>query len=199
MKEFWNQRYSEPGFVYGTEPNAFFKEELNKLEPGNILLPGEGEGRNAVYAAVNQWNVFAFDQSEIAKTKAEKLADKKKVRINYQVQTFDNFTYDHKFECITLTFIHLAPAFRYHFHQKLIDHLKPGGTFVMECFSKNQLTYNTGGPKDADLLYCLDDLQKNFESLHIMNLKEHEIFLNEGAYHQGLASVIRLVAERQLI
>jgi hypothetical protein len=53
MKEFWNQRYAEAAFAYGSEPNAFFAEQLSKLEPGKLLLPAEGEGRNAVFAAKN--------------------------------------------------------------------------------------------------------------------------------------------------
>ena len=47
MKEMWDKRYAQTDFVYGTEPNEFFKKQLLKLTPGKILLPAEGEGRNA--------------------------------------------------------------------------------------------------------------------------------------------------------
>ncbi|MGQ9644774.1 MAG: SAM-dependent methyltransferase, partial [Ignavibacterium sp.] len=50
-KDFWNSRYSEQEFAYGTQPNAFFKEQLEKIKSGSALFLGEGEGRNAVYAA----------------------------------------------------------------------------------------------------------------------------------------------------
>ena len=66
MKEFWNERYAEPEFAYGVLPNDFFKNQLDKLKPGSILLVCEGEGRNAVYAAKNGWKVEAFDSSEQA-------------------------------------------------------------------------------------------------------------------------------------
>lgn len=46
--------------AYGTEPNAFFKAQLDQLTPGRLLLPAEGEGRNAVYAAKKGWEVAAF-------------------------------------------------------------------------------------------------------------------------------------------
>jgi hypothetical protein len=39
---FWNERYGQQEFVYGTEPNAFLKEQLAKLPAGKILLPCEG-------------------------------------------------------------------------------------------------------------------------------------------------------------
>lgn len=51
MKEFWNDRYGQLEFAYGIEPNVFFKQELDELKEGTILLPAEGEGRNAISTA----------------------------------------------------------------------------------------------------------------------------------------------------
>ena len=65
---FWDERYSSEEYVYGTEPNQFFKEQIDKITvPGKLLLPGEGEGRNAIYAARSGWQVDVFDQSRTAK------------------------------------------------------------------------------------------------------------------------------------
>ena len=61
MKEFWNERYSQEAYAYGTEPNAFFKSRIDQLSPGKLLLPAEGEGRNAVYAATKGFEVSAYD------------------------------------------------------------------------------------------------------------------------------------------
>lgn len=71
---FRNDHYSENKTVYGENPNEFFKEQLLKLKPGRLLLPAEGEGRNAVFAAKHGWQVDAFDYSEAAKMKALTLA-----------------------------------------------------------------------------------------------------------------------------
>ena len=70
MDTFWDSRYDTDHFVYGIQPNRFFASQIDKLPPGTILLPGEGEGRNAVYAAAVGWEVDAFDQSRIASEKA---------------------------------------------------------------------------------------------------------------------------------
>ena len=43
IKEFWDGRYSVPEYAYGVDPNEYFKEQLDKLSPGKILLPAEGE------------------------------------------------------------------------------------------------------------------------------------------------------------
>lgn len=37
MKEFWNDRYSQQGFAYRTDPNVFLKQELGKIDKGAIL------------------------------------------------------------------------------------------------------------------------------------------------------------------
>ncbi|MET6990986.1 hypothetical protein [Sediminicola arcticus] len=47
MKDFWNKRFAEDSFAYGVIPNAFFKQEIDKLPLSSILLPAEGEGRKA--------------------------------------------------------------------------------------------------------------------------------------------------------
>ena len=41
IAEFWNDRYSEDGFVYGKTPNEFSKEQIDKLPVGKILFPCE--------------------------------------------------------------------------------------------------------------------------------------------------------------
>tara|TARA_R100001377_G_C3182541_1_gene107226 strand:+ start:629 stop:811 length:183 start_codon:yes stop_codon:yes gene_type:complete len=48
---------------YGTEPNDFFKQQIDKLKPGKILIPEEGEGRNAVYAASQGWKLMAHKRT----------------------------------------------------------------------------------------------------------------------------------------
>ncbi|MFZ1292032.1 MAG: class I SAM-dependent methyltransferase [Melioribacteraceae bacterium] len=91
MQNFGNERYSQEEFVYGIEPNRFFKENLVKFSPGKILLPAEGEGRNASFAAKLGWEVFAFDSSNVAMEKANKLFDSNNVKVNYFLQTLEYF------------------------------------------------------------------------------------------------------------
>jgi hypothetical protein len=89
-KEFWNQRYSEKEYSYGIEPNQFFKEQITPFKVGTILLPAEGEGRNAVYAAKLGWEVVAFDISEEGKKKALQLATLNNVSIDYHIPLLTN-------------------------------------------------------------------------------------------------------------
>ncbi len=89
--EFWNERFSTDKYIYGKNPNKFFKEQIDKLKPGRLLLLGEGEGRNSVYAAIKGWEVDAVDFSQTAKEKALKLAKKNNVNINYTISNLTDF------------------------------------------------------------------------------------------------------------
>jgi len=193
MKEKWNERYSAPEFIYGTEPNEFFKRQLNKLTYGRLLLPGEGEGRNAVYAAKLGWKVDAFDFSEAAKRKAQYLAESKNVTIQYTIASYTEFLFPpKKYDAIGLLYAHMPSMVRSTIHKKVIESLKPNGNVIFEAFHKDQLNYSSGGPKDPDMLYNEDELAEDFKELNIILLEKQKIHLAEGTFHKGDAVVVRM-------
>ncbi|MCK5729769.1 MAG: class I SAM-dependent methyltransferase [Draconibacterium sp.] len=194
MNNFWNERFGAKEYAYGIEPNQYFKQELEKLTPGKILLPAEGEGRNAVFAAKLGWQVTAFDSSFEGKKKAEKLAKKNSVSINYILNNYEEFkTNLEEFDCVALIFAHMQPDKRNEYHKKITAFLKPAGTLILEGFSKEQINNNTGGPKNIDILFSSDELQNDFESFSKLNINETETTLDEGQSHQGVTSVIRVL------
>lgn len=202
-KEFWDERYSNPEYVYGVEPNVYFREQLQKLSPGTILLPAEGEGRNAVFAARNGWNVFAFDQSEQGKIKALRLAQKHSVIIDYRVGELTTHSYlPGTFDVIALIFAHFHSDFRTEYHQRLAEYLKKGGVVILEAFSKKHQVFQrtnprAGGPKDISLLYSPGDIQHDFKEFDVIELLEEETDLEEGKFHSGTGAVIRFVGVKK--
>jgi SAM-dependent methyltransferase len=197
VESFWDQRFSEEGLAYGREPNAFLKQQLGRLTPGSLLLPAEGEGRNAVWAAVEGWRVHAFDTSTVGRDKALEMAERRGVEIAYEVRSAaaDLRDFEGRFDAVGLVFMHLPPDVRRVAHRAAARSLRPGGTLILEAFSKAQLELGTGGPRHLDLLYETDDLESDFSGLSISSLARVEVELDEGRYHRGLSSVIRLVAE----
>jgi cyclopropane fatty-acyl-phospholipid synthase-like methyltransferase len=194
---FWDARYSSHEYVYGIEPNEFFKQQIENIKLGKLLLPGEGEGRNAVYAAKQGWLVDSFDQSINAQKKALRLAEKNNVNINYTIVDLNQFTPARNYyNAAAIIFVHFDPLVREIFHKKIIDSLKPGGTLILESFSKNQLGKNSGGPQELEMLYSLDDVMNDFKEMKTILLEEKNILLNEGDKHNGDASVIRFVGEK---
>ena len=195
MNNMWNERYAQKEYVYGKEPNEFFKQELLKHKSGKILLPAEGEGRNAVYAAKLGWDVYAFDSSSEAIKKAEQLASENKVEIEYILSSFENSDYPNAFfDLIGLFYVHTFS--RDVNHKKLIRFLKPKGTVILEGFSKEQINNNTGGPRKIEMLFSEEELQSDFVELTELKINKEELYLNEGKHHQGKASVIRLTGRK---
>ena len=202
MEEFWNNRYADTAMAYGKEPNIFFKNQLAKLETGKILLPAEGEGRNAVYSATSDWEVSAFDISEEGKKKAAIFAEQSNVSIDYKIGGFDEVIYaEEAFDCIGLIYAHFPAHLKSGYHKTLDTYLRKGGIVIFEGFSKNHLANNTenpkaGGPKKAEMLFSIEEIKQDFSNYEIIELSEQEINLSEGLYHNGKSSVIRFVGRK---
>ncbi|MEI6061827.1 MAG: class I SAM-dependent methyltransferase [Bacteroidota bacterium] len=197
MTNTWDERYASEEYIYGTEPNSFFREKLLKLRPGKILFPAEGEGRNAVFAATLGWTSYAFDQSIEGQKKAFKLAKQKGVSIQYSVQSLTVWDpLPSEYDCIALIFVHLPEELRQKIHQAAISALKPGGTLILEAFSVNQLQRNSGGPKTAELLFTRGQLETDFAGLIGIDLSEIQVTLDEGPLHRGLAEVIQFTGRK---
>jgi len=201
----WNERYSQPDFAYGEQPNNFLKEQLTKLVPGTILFPAEGEGRNAVYAATLGWKTSAFDISIEGKKKASLLAAKHHVNIDYQVGVLDTLSYKpDQFDVIALIYAHFPGDIKSAIHHNLVTLLRVGRTVIFEAFSKKHLAYNSkdekiGGPKDLGSLFSIEEIRHDFSGFDFSELRETEIELHEGLYHNGKGSVIRFVGKKKYI
>lgn len=202
-QEFWNERYQKSDFAYGKEPNMFFKEQLQKLKIGSILMPADGEGRNGVFAAKLGWNVTATDLSIEGKNKAEKLAEELGVSLRYVVGDVEKLKFEREsFDAIALIYAHFSPWKISTIHQKLKTLLKPDGVILFEAFSKKHLGFQktnpkVGGPKDLDMLFSVEQIQEDFPDFEVQILEEKEVFLNEGEFHYGTGSVIRFVGKKR--
>jgi cyclopropane fatty-acyl-phospholipid synthase-like methyltransferase len=161
-----------------------------------LLLPAEGEGRNAIYAALKGWKVHALDYSESASNKAKILASENQVNISYELADLEEWDKNLKVDVVAFIFAHFNPQIRESIHKKFITKLNPGGKILIEAFSKKQLNYDSGGPKDYGWLYSPKLLRNDFETLNIQSLQERTLILDEGELHQGEASIIRMIAQK---
>lgn len=202
MNNFWDERFANNKSVYGEEPNQFFKEQLSKLEAGALLLPAEGEGRNAIFAAKTGWEVSAFDTSKVGRENALKRAQIENVAIDYKLQDILEFDYsENMFDAIGLVFAHFPSIIRAKFHQKLISNLRVGGYIILEGFSKNHLQFSeknpsAGGPKNIDMLFDSESILEDFSSLKTILIEEKIIHLSEGEFHQGESYVVIYVGQK---
>ena len=199
----WNERFSAEEFAYGEDPNLYLKEQLEKFPKGKILFGAEGEGRNAVFAARLGWTVSAFDISVEGKKKAQKLAEKNKVTLDYRIGELENLQFQpEEFDTIGLIYAHFPAEIKSLYHKTLDKYLRKGGIIIFEAFSKNHLEYVTknekvGGPRDLQSLFSIDEIKSDFPNYEVIELVEKEIELNEGLFHNGTGSVIRFVGRKK--
>lgn len=202
MKDFWNDRYARPVYAYGEGPNTFWKHWVDELDPGRALLPAEGEGRNAVYAARRGWTVDAMDQSETGREKALDLAARHGVDVDYRLGDLSTWEpNEDAYDLIGLIYVHLPHELRRKVHQRMARSLRPGGHLVIEAFHVDNLDRRAenpqvGGPGDERLLYTPQMLEHDLRDLDIVHCAREEVDLDEGDCHVGRAVVIRTVARR---
>jgi SAM-dependent methyltransferase len=193
-QNFWDSKYQDESYHYGDEANRYLKLMLDNRPAGKILLPADGEGRNAVYAAKQGWEVYAFDQSPVAQQKALALAEQEDVEIDFQIADAWDYEAPLKFDAIALIYAHFPADLRKHFHQKVKASLKTGGEIWLEAFSPGQLAYTSGGPKNKAMLYTPEMISEDFKDLQIRQAEISKYILNEGPGHQGMGEVLRFRA-----
>ncbi len=202
MQQKYDERYKDHEFAYGKTPNIFFKEWLTKFEPGSILMPADGEGRNGVFAAQLGWQVTSFDLSSEGQSKALQLAKENGVALQYIVGDLEQLSFEKaSFDAIGLIYAHFSGEKKSFFHKKLNDYLRPGGLIIFEAFSKKHDSFKkrnpkVGGPDDINMLYSKAEITADFDNYEVIRLEEEEIMLNEGKYHIGKGAVIRFVGRK---
>jgi hypothetical protein len=203
MKAFWDQRYSQEGYAYGETPNDYFKHHLAGIPAGKMLLPAEGEGRNAVFAATLGWEVYAFDLSDQGKRKAELLAEKHHVTIHFQVGECKQMVYPEKsFDMMALVYAHFDASEKTSYHRQLLEYVKKDGLILFEAYSKKHADFQrrnpfAGGPREIDMLFDLEEIKRDFADVDFIELREEQIDLHEGPYHSGKAMVIRFLGKKK--
>lgn len=163
MKNKWDEKYSSEEYFFGTEPNDFLKEEIEKLPSGKALFIGDGEGRNSVFAATLGWNSDAIDLSPVGKEKAMKLANSKNVKINYEIADAINYNYPSEtYDAVAIIYFHVEKELREEFNNKIINTLKPNGSLILLVYDEEHLKNQSNGPSDINLLYTLSEIAEDF-------------------------------------
>lgn len=196
--DMWNDRFGEPGFAYGTEPNDFLKSVAHRIPAGPVLCIAEGQGRNAVFLAGLGHDVTAVDLSPVGLARAAELARARGVKLRTVAADLNEFRIEpDAWSGIVAISAHLPSELRRKVHGAAARGLKPGGAFVLECYGPGQLKLQTGGPKSLDLLPTIEDLKLSFAGFDFAIARSLEREVVEGKYHTGKAHVNQLLAIRR--
>lgn len=201
MSQFWDQRFAEPGYKYGTEPNAFLLAQAGRLRPaGRVLVPGDGEGRNGVWLAEQGHTVLSMDSSGVGLSKVQALAAQRGVSVDIEQGDLAYWApVPGAWDAVVLTYVHLPTAIRQAAHRRLVQGLSADGWFLLEAFHPLQLQHHSGGPRDPDMLYTVAQLREDLSPWceEVIGW-EGPVELREGPGHQGTAYVTRWLGRRHV-
>lgn len=195
----WDQRYAADDYVYGTHPNDFLVSRVSALPRGRVLCIGEGEGRNAVWLAQQGFEAHAVDASAVGLAKAARLAQERGVALRTHHADLASFeAAAGEWDAIVSIFCHLPPAIRARVHGRLAHWLRPGGVFLLEAYTPDQLALGTGGPPAAEMMMTLAGLRAELAGLRIEHGVETVRAVVEGRLHRGEGAVVQVLARRPL-
>jgi methyltransferase family protein len=144
------------------------------------------------------FKVTALDASAVGITKALSLASKRGVSFNVQLLDLALWDPKERYDAVVTSYLHLEEPLRTGAFRKAVSSLNPGGHFIGEFFSLQQIPRESGGPKKPSLLYTVASLESIFSThdCKIIYLQECDVPLDEGNGHQGDALVIRVIIKK---
>jgi len=195
----WDQRFSRPGYLFGTDPAQFLTGHAGYLTPGaSVLAVADGEGRNSVYMAEQGLRVTAMDASHIAVEKARALALARGVQVAFHHADVAHWDWaEDAFDLVAAIFIQFAgPDLRDAVFAGMKRTLKPGGVLMLHGYTPKQLDYGTGGPPCGENMYTEEILRSAFDDFDILELAAYEREIDEGKGHSGRSALIDLIARK---
>ena len=197
-ESFWDEKYSASDYRYGVRPNAFLVDQAWRFPPGaRVLAIGDGEGRNGVWLSQQGHRVVSVDVSPRGLQKATALALKKGVRLTTICADLRFWDWPvARYDAVISIFVHFLPADRPALHRGMVAALRPGGLLVLEAFAKGQLAWDSGGPREPEMLYSAKDLEGDFADTDILLMRERLTKIAEGPGHEGPAVAVDFVARR---
>ncbi|HSG08813.1 MAG TPA: class I SAM-dependent methyltransferase [Longimicrobiales bacterium] len=190
----WDQRYARDEYIYGTTPNDFLASVADRIPAGPVLCLADGEGRNGAYLAARGHEVTSVDASSVGLEKARKLAETQGVTLHLVHADLADFGIaPGAWAGIVSIFLHLPPALRARVHAASVAGLRPGGVFVLEAYTPDQLHYGTGGPREPDLLMTRDAVGRELDGLELRIARELVRTMAEGIVHHGESAVVQIL------
>ena len=191
----WNARYSGAELLWKAEPNRFLVEEIAGLQPGRALDVACGEGRNAVWLAGRGWRVTGVDFSDVALSKAGRLADDRGASVDWiNADLADWDPPEGAFDLVIVFYLQLPEAERHRVYGRMAGRLVSGGTMLVVGHDSENLTGGYGGPQDPRFLFSAQDVAGDLAGLNIVKAEQVRRTVDtEGGVRTALDALVRAV------
>ncbi|GIN72098.1 methyltransferase [Bacillus sp. J14TS2] len=198
MNSKWHERFSMDEYFYGKEPNLFLVQATKQLPKGKILCIAEGEGRNSVFLASRGYDVTAWDFAQSGIEKTKRLAEDRGVIVNTEWHDLADVAWEEEeWDAIIHIFGHFPTPIFERTVEGIRKALKPGGYYVSELYTKEQIEYGTGGPKEIENLCDPATLLSRFSDYFIQHFYIGEVERIEGQGHTGVAHVVQSIFRKR--
>ena len=101
-----------------------------------------------------------------------------------------------RWDLIVSIFAHTPPPVRRAIHAGVASALRPGGRFVLEAYTPDQIGRGTGGPPVPELTMTLAGLRDELTDLDLEVGRELVRPVVEGSGHTGDGAVVQVIARR---
>ena len=158
----WNDRYAETSLLWSAAPNRWVAGELADVPVGRALDLGAGEGRNARWLAARGFTVTAVDFAKVALDRGRQQADAAQFPseritwieadlVDYRPTPFD-------FDVVIIAYVQMPEESRRIVTARAVAAVAPGGVLLVVGHDLANLTYGTGGPQQAEVLFRPQDV-----------------------------------------
>jgi SAM-dependent methyltransferase len=189
----WDSRYADSEFLWSAEPNRFVVQELSSLPPGQALDLACGEGRNAVWLAERGWCVTAVDFSPVGLAKARRLADERKVSVDWQLaDLLDYQPVPDAYQLVLVAYLQIPARERAAVLLNACAALASGGAILVVGHDLTNLSEGVGGPQDPSMLYTPDAVAAELPGLSVQRAERVRRPVEvDGEFHDAIDTLVR--------
>ena len=164
----WDERHAARQPIESFEPDPTLVDEIGSLRPGRALDLGAGDGRNAIWLAIQGWQVTAVDFSQVALDRGRALATASGVRVEWQLADLLEWSPGaSRFDLVTLFFIHLPSDERRDVYARAAAAVAPGGTLLIVGHDRTNLVDGVGGPQDPTVLFTPGEIAADLAGFRV--------------------------------
>lgn len=174
---FWEDSYKDDNIsTFGTQPNATIDEFQHLFEKSwSVLDVGCGDGKNSLYlSSLGYTDVEAFDLSESAIAKLNRLAASQNLSVTAWTQDLTQFTFGKRYDLVmsfgTLHFVEKEHWRRFILNAK--ENTNEHGIHIIQLFT-NVLPASTDIASFAVGLADDEEIKELYSDWHILQFKSY--------------------------
>ncbi len=160
---FWDERYRSRPLLWSGRPNRQLVAEVEGLPAGTALDVGAGEGADAIWLARRGWRVTAVDLSPVALERAGAHAAEAGPEVAGRIdwQQRDILEWEPpagRYDLVSTQYLHLPPALRRPFFERLAASVRPGGTLLVVGHHPSDLQTSVPRPPMPELFFTGEEV-----------------------------------------